>query len=71
MNFHILNGDSLAQTFAETGIAGEVIVFREALIDGDLSGNNLHQFWKGRARCIGLSAAEYNDKVLQNRSDSC
>ena len=38
MIYHILNGDCLAFSFPESKIAGEVIVFGEGLIDGDLSG---------------------------------
>ncbi len=63
MTYHILNGDSLAHSFPDAKIEGQVIVAREALIDGDLSGNDLQAFWKSRARHMGLTEAEYYDKV--------
>jgi hypothetical protein len=66
MNYHILNGDSLAGTFAGTGIAGEVVVFREGLIDGDLSGDTLEEFWRARARYMGLTDAEYYAGVVND-----
>jgi hypothetical protein len=61
---HILNGDSLAHSFPDTHIEGEIIVDREALIDGDLQGNDLSEFWKARATHIGISSAEYYEKVV-------
>jgi hypothetical protein len=65
MIFHILNGDSLAYSFPATGIEGEVIVAREGLIDGDLSGEDLPAFWRSRAAYMGLTGAEYHDKVVK------
>ena len=50
MVYNILNGDSLAHSFPEAKIEGEVVVVREALIDGDLSGENLDDFWKSRTK---------------------
>jgi hypothetical protein len=63
MVYHILNGDSLAYGFPDAKIEGEIIVTREALIDGDLSGVNLQAFWQSRARYIGISEAEYQNHV--------
>lgn len=65
MTYNILNGDSLAYSFPEAKIEGEVIVFREALIDGDLSGENLHDFWQSRARYLGITETEYNNSVVK------
>ena len=39
MQFNILNGAALAYSFPHAKIEGDVIAFREALIDGDLSGD--------------------------------
>ena len=64
MIYHILNGDSLAYSFPETKIDGDVIVVREALIDGDLAGDNLHDFWQSRAKYHGLIDAEYYNSVV-------
>lgn len=63
MTYHVLNGDSLAYSFPDTKIKGDIIVVREALIDGDLSGNDLQGFWHTRAKHIGLTEAEYYDKI--------
>ncbi len=65
MIYNILNGDSLAYSFPDTKIEGEVIVVREALIDGNLSGNNLHDFWQSRAEYMGLTETEYHDNVVK------
>lgn len=64
MVYNILNGDSLAYTFPQANIEGDVIVVREALIDGDLSGNNLQDFWRSRISYMGLPEAEYYKKVV-------
>jgi len=65
MIYHILNGDALAYSFPDAAIEGEIIVFREALIEGDLSGNNLPEFWQSRARYMNVPETEYNDKVVK------
>src|SRR5215203_5931157 len=65
MIYHILNGDSLAYSFPETKISGEIIVVREALIEGDLSGDNLHDFWQSRATYMGLTEGEYHNNVVK------
>ena len=65
MIYHILNGDSLAYSFPETKINGEMIVVREGLIDGDLSGDTLHYFWQSRAKYMGLAEAEYHNNVVK------
>lgn len=63
MIYNILNGDSLAYSFPDAKIAGDIIVVREGLIDGDLSGNNLQDFWHSRAKYMGLTEAAYHDQV--------
>lgn len=65
MIYNVLNGDSLAYSFPEAKIEGDVIVVREALIDGDLSGGNRHDFWQSRAKYIGLTEREYHSKVVK------
>lgn len=52
MMVHILNGDALADTFNKSGIHGEVIICREALIDGPVASDNPDDFWDGRMRYI-------------------
>lgn len=65
MIYNILNGDSLAYSFPDAKIEGEIIVVREGLIDGDLSGDNLHDFWQSRAKYMGLTEAEYHNNVIK------
>ncbi len=65
MIYHILNGDSLAYSFPDTEIEGHIIVVREALIVGNLSGQNLHDFWKARAKDVGSTETEYHNRVVK------
>jgi hypothetical protein len=65
MVYNILNGDSLAYSFSDAKIEGDIIVVREALIDGNLSGDNLHDFWHSRASYIGITETEYNNSVVK------
>jgi hypothetical protein len=46
MIHHILNGDGLANDF---DVLGNIIVCREALVEGNLSAENLDDFWKKRS----------------------
>src|SRR5215213_97717 len=63
MIYNILNGDSLAHSFPDAKIAGDIIVVREALMDGDLSGDNLNDFWRTRAKYHRSTEAEYHSGV--------
>ncbi|MGC3945443.1 MAG: hypothetical protein QM762_13170 [Chryseolinea sp.] len=63
-SIHVLNGDSLAYSFPDSQIEGEKVVVREALIDGDLSGDDQQQFWRARARYLEVTEAEYQYKVV-------
>jgi hypothetical protein len=65
MVFNILNGDSLAYSFPDAKIEGNIIVMREGLIEGELSGNNLPDFWQSRARYLKISETEYNNSVVK------
>ncbi len=65
MVYNILNGDALACSFPDTKIEGNIIVVREALIDGELSGDNLHDFWQSRAKSLKTTATEYNNAVVK------
>lgn len=66
MNTHILTGDSLAHTFQGSGIEGDIIVSREALIDGDVSGDALQEFWKTRAAHIKATYGEDEEKYFKD-----
>ena len=50
MILHVLPGDATVGTFNASGIEGEIAVCREALVDGDISGDTLPEFWENRAR---------------------
>ena len=65
MVYNILNGDSLAYSFPEAKIEGDIIVVREGLIDGELSGDDLHDFWQSRAKYMRIPEAEYNNSVVK------
>ena len=59
MEYHVLNGDALYERFMATGLPGEVVVARECLVEGDLSGDTLPEFYKTRAAYL---SAGYNEK---------
>lgn len=63
---HVLPGDATATDFAETGIDGEVIVCREALVDGDVKAKNLDEFWKLREDFIGREHGENGGSYYEN-----
>ncbi len=67
MILHVLPGDSLTAEFTKTSIDGEVIVCRECLVTGDVSGRTLDEFWDRRANFIaveyGGDPIEYQENV--------
>lgn len=65
MIYQILNGDSLAYSFPNTIFDGEIVVTREALMDGDLSGDNLDDFWQSRANFLRVPEATYRSSVVK------
>jgi hypothetical protein len=64
MVYHILNGDALASFFPEARLEGNLIVMREGLIDGNLAGEELPDFWQARAQHHGVAYEEYHNKVV-------
>lgn len=46
--YHILNGDALKERFPSI-IRGDIVVARECLVDGDVTGNTLEKFFHSRA----------------------
>ena len=68
MLYYILNGDALKSRFPEI-LKGELLVMREALVDGNVGGENLEEFYKKRATFIssayaGVSPEEYYKKSV-------
>ncbi len=61
--YHILNGDALKEQFPKQ-IEGKLIIARECLVDGDVSGDTLEELFGNRAAFIadnyeGSSVEEY------------
>lgn len=55
MIVHVLPGDAYADAFRETGLEGEVAVFRECLVDGEVGGESLAEFWRNREKFLTAS----------------
>ncbi len=64
MTYHILNGDCLAEQLNQTSIQGQRIVCAECLIDGDVSGDTLPEFWETRAKFISESYSATRDEYF-------
>lgn len=68
MQHHILNGDALKDQFPTDQIEGHLIICRECLIDGDITGDSLMEFWDNRSNFINkrhnIKTNKYNDAVL-------
>lgn len=52
MTVHVLPGDAQVEEFRKTGLEGETIVFREALIVGPVDAPDIDRFWDERAKFI-------------------
>lgn len=79
MEVHVLNGDALKEKFPKS-IEGDIIIARECLVDGDVSGKNLSELYLHRQiflkEAYGISPDEYQktiqefDKITNIDSDS-
>lgn len=69
MILHVLPGDAIVGTFKDAHIEGDIAVCREALIDGDVSGETLAEFWENRARVLARDYADtsvtYHETVVR------
>jgi len=67
MIYHVLPGDAQVEEFRKTGLGGELIVFREALITGPIDAANVDEFWDRRAHYVlseyGEDEIDYQEKV--------
>jgi hypothetical protein len=64
---HILNGDASLDGFNQTGLDGDVMVWREVLSEGPLQENILSgSFWNARSKWISQNEPEeeYQHKVI-------
>jgi hypothetical protein len=66
MVYHVLNGDALAQQFPVSLKQDEVIVIREAFIEGPLALNYTDEYWDERKQYIE-NAYEENKQGYENR----
>ncbi|BAU52108.1 DUF1835 domain-containing protein [Mucilaginibacter gotjawali] len=67
---HILNGDSTALGFEETGLEGDVLVWREVLSEGPLEENiTSASFWKKRSEWICETFNDTPENYQQNVLD--
>lgn len=64
MKIHVLPGDSLSADFRKSGIEGDVVVFRECLVVGDLTGSTLEEFWDTQAN---FTSIEYGGDPIEYR----
>lgn len=48
MRIHVLPGDAQTEDFRKTGIEGEIVVCREAFVDGDVRADSLEELWRVR-----------------------
>ena len=69
MILHVLPGDATVDKFRASGIDGKFAVCREALIEGELSGETLPEFWENRARYLAgryrEAAESYHENVVR------
>jgi hypothetical protein len=70
MTYQILNGDALLDLLPENILSGEIIVARECLVDGPVTGDTLPDFWQTRASFINSEFQEeketyYSDVVTE------
>ena len=67
MILHVLPGDAQVPAFNESGIEGEMLVCREALVEGDISRDSLDEFFINRAAFINSvydeDPSNYNARV--------
>lgn len=72
MIYHVLPGDAQVEEFSKSAIDGRVIVCREALIEGPVDAEALHEFWDQRARYIlaefGDDEIDYHEKTAAELS---
>jgi hypothetical protein len=67
---HILNGDSTLSGFEQTGLDGDIMVWREMLSEGPLEENiSSASFWKNREEWICETFNENNEKYQHKMLD--
>ena len=66
MIIHVLPGDAQVEDFKKTGIEGDVVVCREALVEGEVRAGSLEEFWEVREAFIaaGKTNPSYREWVV-------
>lgn len=64
--FHILNGDALLDKFPADILTGEIIIARECLIDGPVTGETFEDFCSTRANFIHETYEEETDAYFND-----
>lgn len=64
-SFHIANGDATGEVLKEAGLAGEIITFREALVDGPVRPLDRAGFIELRARFLSRESSDSIDQVRE------
>ena len=68
MDYHVLNGDDLAGKFPVEEIHGQIIVIREAFVEGPLSKTYSKDFWEKRSEFVSIAYqaenTEYENQFL-------
>ena len=66
MIIHVLPGDAQVEDFTKVGLEGEIVVCREALVQGEVRAESLDEFWDVRERvhAENQSDARYRETVV-------
>lgn len=64
--YHILNGDALREQFPD--LPGELLVAREALVDGDVAGESPEAVYASRARYMAEVDEEVTEEIYVRKS---
>ncbi|MCO4293422.1 hypothetical protein NF867_11145 [Solitalea sp. MAHUQ-68] len=69
MVLHVLNGDALLPNFKRCYLVGDVMIWRECLIEGPVSAKNEDEFWEQRkayiAKTYQVPEDEYQHQVVE------
>src|SRR4051794_26585598 len=65
MILHILNGDALLDGFNTLDLPGGMVINRECLVEGDLQGNTLADFFETRAKYLSKVYEHSKEKYFK------
>jgi len=67
--YHILNGDCLKEQFPHT-LEGELIVFRECLVDGPVAAKSMEELYTRRAHFIATYHTNFKEETYYQKTVS-